>query len=157
MVIIYPLIILYLNQKDLDKLKSEKYTARAGVVYENLSLKNGKLTLIWPLFLNLEKLILAYMLVFVFKYQFAQLFAVNFLCVTRLIISGLIEPYKDIKTNRKELIDNASIFLNFYHLFCATDFVLDAYTKSLVGWSMIMITSVTIATNLFYILFTSFK
>ena len=70
-VFIYPLVILYLNLTDVTKLQSKKYKERAGVIYEDLNLKNGKSTLIWPLYLNIERFILAYVLVFVFNYPFA--------------------------------------------------------------------------------------
>ena len=156
-VFIYPLIILYLNLTDVAKLKSNKFKERAGVIYEDLNFRYGKSTLIWPLYLNLEKLILAYVLVFVFSYPFAQLFAVNFLSVAHLIILGTVEPYKDISTNRKELLDQVSVFLIFYHLFCATDFVSDAYTRSWVGWSMVMITAISLGANLLSLLYSNLK
>ena len=65
-VVIYPSIILYIWLKyDTEKLKSHKFRSRVGVIYEDLNLRYGKATLIWPFFINLEKLILAYVLVFV--------------------------------------------------------------------------------------------
>ena len=67
---------------------------RVGIIYEELNLSNGKTTLIWPLFLNLEKLILAFVLVFVQDYPFFQLFAVDYLATAYIIILGLVEPYQ---------------------------------------------------------------
>ena len=104
-VVIYPLIILYLNLIPIKKLQSSKFKERTGVIYEELYFRYGKKVMLWPLFLNLHRLTLAYMLVFVSKYQFAQLFAVNFLSVTHLIILGAVEPFKERWINSKELAE----------------------------------------------------
>ena len=94
-VVFYPLGILYLlirlKEIQLDRANVKK---RVGVIYEELNLSNGKTALIWPLFLNLEKLILAFVLVFVQDYPFFQLLAVDYLATAYIIILGMVEPYK---------------------------------------------------------------
>ena len=72
-----------------------------------------------------------------------------------MILLGVLEPFKIKADNRKQLAETVPVFLMFYHLFCATDFVTNTYARSWVGVSMITITSISLGLNLFGLFITS--
>ena len=69
--------------------------------------------------------------------------------LTVLIIQGADFPSFFISNKKLDLYNNFSILLIASQLFCFTSFVPDAGARSLVGWSMIIITGQNIVVNLF--------
>jgi hypothetical protein len=49
------------------------------------------------------------------------------------------KPFSISKINKQEIFNELTIFLESYHCICITDFVEDAETKVIVGWSMIAV------------------
>ena len=72
-----------------------------------------------------------------------------FMSLTVLIIQGADFPSFFISHKKLDLYNNFSILLIASQLFCFTSFVPDAGARSLVGWSMIIITGQNIIVNLF--------
>ena len=68
-VVAYPLIVLGLYLTPKDKLKTNNVKARVSTVYSELNFRYTKRPLLWPLFMILHKLLLAYTLVFIRNFQ----------------------------------------------------------------------------------------
>ena len=131
-----------------DTITSFSFTNRAGVGHEDLNLKTETSRLKWPLYLTFSKFVLAFILVFSLEYPFAQLTVINFVSVFYLIGVGWLRPYKLPERNKWELFQEYIVFLIFYHLFCATDWIQDVNARDYVGWSMIIITCLSLAIDL---------
>ena len=153
----FPLLLIYIfSCVEIERIKSYSFKARVGVVYVDFNLRDGKSSLFWPITQTFEKLIIAFVLVF-FERGFAQLITINFVSLFHLMTLGLLSPYKIPGNTKWELFQESIVFLVFYNLFCATDFVKDVPTRDFVGYSMIAITSFSLIADLIRLFYLNMK
>ena len=57
--------------------------------------------------------------------------------IAKIILVGWQMPFKSSARNYAEIIDESSIFIVMYHMFCFTDWLNDAEMKDKIGYSAI--------------------
>jgi len=57
--------------------------------------------------------------------------------LTKIILLGSQMPFKSSSHNYAEIIDESSIFIVMYHMFCFTDWLFDAEIKHQIGYSAV--------------------
>jgi len=71
-----------------------------------------------------------------------------FTIIAAFILTGYLEPFRDPAQNTREMFNEAVTMVVLYHTLCFTPFVWDPYTKHLIGYSVILTTTIHIYVNL---------
>ena len=77
-----------------------------------------------------------------------NIFAVNFLSLFMIIVTGYTNPMINSFSNTTELLNEAFILVFTYHLYQFTDYMPDLYARNLVGNSLVVLTIINTVLNL---------
>ena len=152
MLVGYPIFLLWFMFENKSKIKNKEFREKYNPIYENLSFKDEKATLMEPFISVMRVLILTAVLIFLQKFRYFQIFCSNFLSLFMIIYIGWFKPLKR-ESHFWQQYNEIFVTLINYHLMCFADLILDEPTRDLVGFSIIAVYSFNLVTNLSYIMF----
>ena len=137
------------------------YTSKAfGTLYVGLNLDTdeSKRTtgLFFPFFFVIRRLLFLVAAMFMQGFLWGQLAIQFFSCTTMVIYLMTFWPFEDPKFTEIELMNELTSILLLYHMFCFTDWIPDANVKYELGFSCLMINSVSLCVNIIQILYSTF-
>lgn len=124
---------------------------RFGDLINPLSFRHTSATNFFSIYCY-RRLLWAILIVFAGNTPYAQVMLVTFSCTVVLILMGYSYVYREPKQSRLEYFNEFSLIICTYHYYCFTDFVDDPEVRYKVGYSLILVTLINLAVNIFVML-----
>jgi hypothetical protein len=151
-IFLFPFVVWALLWARQAVLPEEEQRMRIGSTY--LEIRTGsKAALLYNVLYMLRRLLFA---VIATAFEESPVFQVSLLvfhCVLLLIYDVLVRPFEQPVLNRLEVFNEVCILGAAYHLYAFTDVVDDPFLQEKVGWSMIAVTTLNIATNMLVMIY----
>ena len=144
---------------NIDKMDEVEFKRRFGTLYQglNLDMEEGKRKsgLFFPFFFVIRRIAFVGAAIWLAHFLWSQL-AIQFFCsVTMIIYLFHYWPFDKPIFTMLEIMNEITSILLLYHMFCFTDWVPEAETRYLMGWSFIGITCSNLVLHVVMLCFNS--
>ena len=125
----------------MDEMDEEAFVERYGDIYDDLVLSTSKdkrqAAVFYPFWFCMRRLIFALVCIFFETHLWLQLSAAFVVGLINLGYLMAYRPFGEEKINNLEIMNEATSFILLYHVMLFSNYVEDAETRYLIGWSFI--------------------
>jgi len=137
----FPLVYGNYLLRKFDQLAHANVRERHGAFYDELSLRNGKMVLLQPVWFLVRRLLLAIIVVLLKTTVIWQISLMTLTVITQVIILGRVGPFVEKSKIRFEFFSEVTLMLVMYHMICFTPFVPDVQVRFNLGYSVCAVIS----------------
>ena len=124
---------IYSRRSSLNK---KAFKAKYIKAYEGLNFKY-KGFILYPVFFYLRRLMVPMSIIFFPKVFILHYYTMTMTGIATVILLGWQRPFESSLRNAIEVMEESSIIVIMYHMFCFTDWMPDLITKHHIGYSAI--------------------
>ncbi len=152
----FPFFVWALLWKKITSLKDQSSVDAYGSTYNEIRV-DSKSALMYNVFYMLRRLWIALIATMLKEFSFLQVQLIVLHSIVMTIYVTLFKPFELPLLNRMEVFNEYTIMLATVHLLTFTQFVPEPETQYIMGWSIIGITVLNIAVNMFVMFYSSLR
>lgn len=157
-ILLLPIFICVYYTLYVDALHEDEFSSRYGALYEGLKIEdredqlyNRTITMLFPLFFVLRRLIFCFAAIFLAQWPALQLLVLFYVTTLMIIYLMWYKPFEENFYTGIEVLNEITVIFLLYFMMMFTEWIPQAEQRYFLAWFFIFIVSLNVSIHLFFL------